>query len=227
MARMVATKAALSIRVDALTDTDGKSEPSAPTIGIENRAKLESRLRALEHQGDLTGIRSFSDPSSSKKQKKFEMNADTKTYNTAADAVDLVATQRDGDLAPTERAVKAVLDVKEEKKRAKEERRRLKRETAAAGAAETNGPKMEVDDASQVPKSEDEDVTKAERKRLKKEAKEAKRAQAAANGDVKEKNKVKEENGVEQPTEKKKKRKREEHTGEEPSTEKKKKKRKE
>ncbi|KAJ3532249.1 hypothetical protein NM688_g7452 [Phlebia brevispora] len=48
MARMVATKAALSIRVDALTDPDGKSEPAAPSIGLENRAKLESRLRALE-----------------------------------------------------------------------------------------------------------------------------------------------------------------------------------
>ena len=46
MARMVATKAALSIRVDALTEADEKSEPTAPTIGIENRAKLEARLRA-------------------------------------------------------------------------------------------------------------------------------------------------------------------------------------
>ena len=59
MARMVATKASLSIRVDALTDADGKSEPTAPTIGLENRAKLESRLRALEHQNDLAGVRSF------------------------------------------------------------------------------------------------------------------------------------------------------------------------
>ena len=50
MAHMVATKAALSIRVDALTDADGKSELTAPSIGIENRAKLESHLRALEHQ---------------------------------------------------------------------------------------------------------------------------------------------------------------------------------
>ncbi len=59
MARMVATKAALSIRVDALTDADGKSEEMAPSIGLENRAKLESRLRALEHQGEMGGMRSF------------------------------------------------------------------------------------------------------------------------------------------------------------------------
>ena len=59
MARMVATKAALSIRVDALTDADGKSEPTAPSIGIENRAKLESRLRALEHQLEGDMVRRF------------------------------------------------------------------------------------------------------------------------------------------------------------------------
>lgn len=230
MARMVATKAALSIRVDALTDSDGKSEPTAPTIGMENRAKLESRLRALEHQGDLSGIRSFAESSSSKKQKKFEMNADTKTYNTAADVVDLVATQRDENLAPAERAVNAVLDVKEEKKRAKEERRRLKKEQIKV-EGETNGIKMDVDNAPRVPDVENSDFAKAERKRLKKEAKEAKKAQAAADGVGKEKKKrVKEEEqtGEEQLTEKKKKRKRDdEQTVEEQSGEKKKKKRKE
>ena len=41
MARMVATKVALSIRVDALTDTNGNSEPTVPTIGMENYAKLK------------------------------------------------------------------------------------------------------------------------------------------------------------------------------------------
>jgi nucleolar protein 58 len=132
---MVATKAALSIRVDALTDADGKSEPLAPSIGIENRAKLESRLRALEHQGDLSGVRRFAD--SGKKQQRFEMTGDIQTYNTAADAVDvemdLVPTQRE----PLEIAVKAVLDVKEEKKRAKAERRAKRRAEKEAG--------MEVD----------------------------------------------------------------------------------
>jgi len=213
MARMVATKAALSIRVDALTDTDGKSEPTAPTIGMENRAKLESRLRALEHQGDLAGIRSFADPSSSR-QKKFEMNADVRTYNTAADAVDLVPTQRDEDLAPAERAVKAVLDVKEEKKRAKEERRRLKKEKKANG--EVNGEAMEVDEAPKGADPEESEAAKKERKRLKKEAKKA----AAANGDG--------ASGEDGSKEKKKRKRAEDQTnGEEPGEKTKKKKRKE
>ena len=85
MARMVATKASLSIRVDALTDADGKSEPTAPTIGLENRAKLESRLRALQHQDDLGAVRSFG--VSPQKQQKYTPAGETKTYNTAADAV--------------------------------------------------------------------------------------------------------------------------------------------
>jgi nucleolar protein 58 len=148
MARMVATKAALSIRVDALTDADGKSEPQAPSIGIENRAKLESRLRALEHQGELNGVRRFAD--GGKKQQAFRMTGETKVYNSAADVVDLVSTQRE----PMEMAVKAVLDVKEEKRRAKEERRAKKR-------AEKES--REVDEEMEI--KEEEPTGKKEKKR--------------------------------------------------------------
>jgi nucleolar protein 58 len=154
---MVATKAALSIRVDALTDADGKSEDQAPSIGIENRAKLESRLRALEHQGDLAGVRRFAD--GGKKQQRFEMTGDTKTYNTAADAVDLVPTQRE----PMEIAVKAVLDVKEEKRRAKEERRAKKRAEKAVLDDTADDLSMDVD-------GEDKKIKEKKRKRRESEA---------------------------------------------------------
>ncbi|OJT13387.1 Nucleolar protein 58 [Trametes pubescens] len=156
MARMVATKAALSIRVDALTDVDEKSEPQAPSIGIENRAKLEARLHALEQQGDGSAVRSAF---AGKKQARFQMTGETKTYNTAADAVDLVPTQRE----PMEAAVQAVLDVKAEKKRAKEERRAKKR--AEKGAS--SDVEMDVDG---------EEDKKKEKKR--------KRRESEANGDA-------------------------------------------
>lgn len=166
MARMVATKAALSIRVDALTDVDDKSEPQAPSIGIENRAKLESRLRALELQGDASGVRSAM---SGRNQQRFQMSGETKTYNTAADAVDLVPTQRE----PMEQAVKAVLDVKAEKQKAKEERRAKKRaekegKTEASEHDATN-EKMDTD-------GEETKESKKEKKR--------KRRESEANGDV-------------------------------------------
>ncbi|KAI0643712.1 Nop-domain-containing protein [Trametes meyenii] len=160
MARMVATKAALSIRVDALTDADDKSEPQAPSIGIENRAKLEARLHALEQQGDASAVRSAF---TGRKQARFQMTGETKTYNTAADAVDLVPTQRE----PMEAAVKAVLDVKAEKKKAKEERRAKRR-----AEKETNGGA----DGMDVDEDEESKESKKEKKR--------KRRESEANGEA-------------------------------------------
>lgn len=143
---MVATKTALSVRVDALTEADEKSTPSAPTIGLENRAKLEGRLRTLEAESDASGVRRFAAGPNQQKRVKFDSAAPT--YNSAADAVGLVSMQRE----PLESAVKAVLDVKEERRRAKEEQRAKRRAekekdtTAEAGAAEdSQSDAMEVD----------------------------------------------------------------------------------
>lgn len=147
MARMVATKAALSIRVDALTDADGKSDETASSIGIENRAKLESRLRALEHEIEGTGIRRFGD--GGKKQQRFEMKGETKTYNASADQVDLVSTQRED---PMEVALKVVADVKEEKRMAKEERRAKKRADKAKESDDED--EMDVDGETKKEKKE-------------------------------------------------------------------------
>ena len=159
MARMVATKTALSVRVDALTDADEKSTPTAPTIGLENRAKLEARLRTLEAQGDATGMRRFAVGPS--QQKRVKLDPAASTYNPAVDAVGLVSTQRE----PKQEAVQAVLDVKEEKRRAKEERRAKKRteKAAAEPAASVDGEAdaMEVDG--------DEGVDEKKRKRRKSE----------------------------------------------------------
>ena len=162
MARMVATKAALSIRVDALSDADGKSEPQAPSIGLENRAKLEARLHSLEQQGDASTVRSAF---AGKKQARFQMTGETKTYNTAADAVDLVPTQRE----PMEAAVKAVMDVKAEKaekKKAKEERKAKKRAEKEQIAEGIEEARMDVD-------GEDEDEDKERKKEKKRKRRES------------------------------------------------------
>ncbi|KAF8628519.1 hypothetical protein AX15_003848 [Amanita polypyramis BW_CC] len=144
MARMVATKTALSIRVDALTDSDGKSEASAPSIGLENRAKLESRLRILEEQSELGTVKRFNDQGK-KQQQKFEMKGETKTYNTQGD---FVPTQRED---PVEVAVKMVLDVKEEKKKAKEERK-AKRADKEKGKMKEKNEEMDVDGDEELSK---------------------------------------------------------------------------
>jgi nucleolar protein 58 len=167
---MVATKAALSIRVDALTDADGKSEPTAPSIGVENRGKLESRLRALEHQLEGGTVRRFAGENSGKKQQKFEMTGETRKYNTAADHVDLVPTQREN---PEEAALKVVLDVKEERRKAKEERRakrkaekQKEKETIQEADEEENGDE-EVGESMDV---DGESKKRKEKKRKRRES---------------------------------------------------------
>ena len=187
MARMVATKAALSIRVDALTDAEGKSEQTAPTIGLENRAKLEHRLRKLEEESDQAGVRKFSDKP--RNQKKYEPQGDLKVYNTAAD---LVTTQRD----PMDVAMDVVEEVEEDKrkeKESKEERRRRRAERKAKKEAkETKAESdskadeeeegMEVygegESSSSKRKKRDEDAEKAAKKAKKKAKKEAEAAAA-------------------------------------------------
>ncbi|KAG8715422.1 Nucleolar protein 58 [Ceratobasidium sp. 423] len=169
MARMVATKAALSIRVDALADVDEKSEASAATIGIENRAKLESRLRALEHQSDL-GSLPFA--STVRKQSKFEMTGPTKQYNPAADSVG--ADQMDLDPIPTERSTTdATADAKEERRKAKEEKKKAKAEKKAKKEAK------KVEEAAVAGGEGNEEAARKEKKRLKKEAKKAAAAAVA------------------------------------------------
>ena len=168
MARMVATKTALSVRVDALTDADDKSTPTAPTIGLENRAKLEARLRSLEAESDATGVRRFA--TGPNQQKRIKLGSAAPTYNPAADAVGLVSTQRE----PMEEAVKAVLDVKEEKRRAKEERRAKRRAEKEKGGTAQEEEKPDVAaidgevDAMDV--DGDEKVDEKKRKRRKSEA---------------------------------------------------------
>jgi nucleolar protein 58 len=166
---MVATKTALSVRVDALTDADEKSTPSAPTIGLENRAKLEARLRSLEAQADATGVRRFA--SGPNRQERVKLGSTAPTYNPAADAVGLVSTQRE----PMEEAVKAVLDVKEEKRRAKEERRakrRAEKEKTGAAQEEEKPDAAAVDgEADAMEVDGEEKVDEKKRKRRKSEVK--------------------------------------------------------
>lgn len=121
MARMVATKAALSIRLDALTDAESKSDLSAPTIGLDARVKLESRLRALEHRSDVTGLRAARGPDSGYKQKPFEFNP-ARSYNTSADAAPVSAAE-----TPAVMDIDNSISADSSKKLSKEERKALKK----------------------------------------------------------------------------------------------------
>ena len=97
MARMVATKAALSTRLDALADADSKSDLSAPTIGAESRAKLEARARGLDHVQSISGIRANRGADDGYKQKAFAMESGGRGYNAGADAPPVVTGVADDD----------------------------------------------------------------------------------------------------------------------------------
>jgi nucleolar protein 58 len=121
MARMVATKTALSIRVDALADAETKSNPAAARIGSDNRDKLASRLRALERALGLppTYIRA-----DRREQAKYDLGADnTASYNNASDE-QLIGTQPAGAVDPQEAAMEIVKEVKEEKSADKKDKKK-------------------------------------------------------------------------------------------------------
>lgn len=86
IARMLAAKTALGLRVDALGDDDEDDEDERAMLGLTARIKLENHLRRLEGKpllpkganvapsGEITGVGSF-------------MLKETKRYNTDADGI--------------------------------------------------------------------------------------------------------------------------------------------
>lgn len=130
MARMVATKAALSIRLDALADADSKSSLDSATIGLESRVKLESRLRLLEQGIGHTSLRSIAKSHDAKagNQPKFELSGNGAKYNDAADTLLPTATPVAGSSAME-------VDGEDEKKAAKAAKKEKKRKAAEEEAA--------------------------------------------------------------------------------------------
>lgn len=170
MARMVATKAALSIRLDALADADSKSSLDSATIGIENRAKLESRLRQLEAGIGHTSLRSLS-KANGEKQKRYEPTGNGASYNSGADAVSLVPTGVEPGKGGDEGVEKMeVEETEEEKKKREKKEKKERRKSEKSGEAAVVVGEVEGDD----------EAAKKERKRLKKEAKKAAEAATEA-----------------------------------------------
>ena len=148
---MVATKAALSIRLDALADADSKSSTEAATIGIENRAKLESRLRQLETGIGHTSLRSLAKANGGEKQKRYEPAGNGASYNAGADSVSLVPTGVEPGKGPEEGVEKMEVEETEEqrKKREKKEKKE-RRKSEKNGAADESVVVGEVEGDDEV-----------------------------------------------------------------------------
>lgn len=118
ISRVLAAKAALATRVDALSDET--SDTPDTTVGYEGRAKVEARLRQLEGGDGTVNLANKDGKLSAAKTAKYvptaaKASAVAPAYNTSSDMV------LDG-------------DDEEAKKKAKKEKKKRKRESEAAEA---------------------------------------------------------------------------------------------
>ncbi|KAJ3111186.1 Ribosomal RNA processing protein 1 A [Phlyctochytrium bullatum] len=159
IARSVATKAALSVRVDALGESDG------PTIGIELRAKVESRLKQLEGKAKAGGVAGFvkGKPIPGKKLERTSyiiivvklIRFSEKSYNPSSDVVDVSST------AGQEQT-------EEDQPRMSKKKRKMESEEGAAESGEKS-PKKKKKSSSTVEESAKSGGSSEEKSKKKKE----------------------------------------------------------
>ena len=121
VSRLLASKSALAIRVDALGDS------SEPTVGLELREKVEARVRQLEggHIAALTG-----NGAARSKTEKYDAKTSAAgvkvtgdTYNTSADSTLVVKSSKKRKLESDDDDE----DEKKKKKKAKKEKKKKKK----------------------------------------------------------------------------------------------------
>ncbi|PIN21060.1 Ribosome biogenesis protein - Nop58p/Nop5p [Handroanthus impetiginosus] len=194
ISRSLAAKAALAIRCDALGDGEDNS------MGLENRAKLEARLRNLEGKelgrsaGSAKGKPKIEVYDKDRKKGSGGLITPAKTYNPAADSI----------LGLTESLTKKENDegndvpVTNEEQKSKKKK---KKKSDAEGAAEPNGvndaepesepagkkekkkKKKHSADDSELP-NENENADAGEKKKKKKKRKDVEQDDAAKQGDA-------------------------------------------
>lgn len=141
ISRMLAAKTSLAIRYDAL------GEDTNAEMGIENRAKLEARLRYLEEKG----IRRISGSGKAlAKADKYQHKSDVKLYDPSGDST----------IPAKKRKFEEVEEGDEEEKAVEVKPKKVKKEATQEAEAETETPKKkkkkEKRKAEEEPKSEEE-----------------------------------------------------------------------
>lgn len=190
IARMLATKAALGLRVDSLADwgVEGEGAKAEPTdeeksaMSIANRLKIERRLRNLEGKplGPRTGV--AIGPGGQTQPGKWELK-EARKYNPDADGLSKDAPAAAGAQVNGTSKPKLIEEVNDD---AEEDSEEDEDETM------TDAPKVNGDDkaakkarkAEKAAKKAEKAARKAEKeaKRAAKEAKEAKKAEAGSGG---------------------------------------------
>merc|ERR1719251_379806 len=141
VSRMLAAKAALATRVDAL------GEETNTDLGIEHRAKVETRIRQLEG-GVATKISGTAKQSA--KFDKYESKSEVLEYKAAADVTLKRKAEDDGEEKPDVKKIK-VEDVeaegskKKKKKKDKQKEEEVEAEVAVAASPEKKKKKKDKD----------------------------------------------------------------------------------
>jgi len=144
VSRMLAAKASLACRVDAL------GEETNTDLGIEHRAKVESRIRQLEG-GEITKISATAKQSA--KFDKYESKSEVLEYKAAADVTLKRKAEDDDEEKPDVKKIK-VEDVeaegskKKKKKKDKQKEEEAEAEVAAAASPEKKKKKKDKDSAA-------------------------------------------------------------------------------
>merc|ERR1712183_275176 len=141
VSRMLAAKASLACRVDAL------GEETNTDLGIEHRAKVESRIRQLEG-GEITKISATAKQSA--KFDKYESKSEVLEYKAAADVTLKRKAEDDGEEKPDVKKIK-VEDIeaegskKKKKKKDKQMEDEVEAEVAVAASPEKKKKKKDKD----------------------------------------------------------------------------------
>lgn len=203
ISRSLAAKTALAIRCDALGDGQDN------TMGLENRAKLEARLRGLEGKelgrfaGSAKGKPKTESYDKDRKKGAAGLITPAKTYNTAADSV---IDQKSDSAMDEDKQELSVADKKKEKKEKKEKKKKEKKEKKEELVAAVQA---DEEDSDEEPEQE---VVKKEKKKKRKESTENTELQngdSNLNGEKKKKRKKhsEPEDSAEMPSKKKEKKK--------------------
>jgi len=141
VSRMLAAKASLACRVDAL------GEETNTDLGIEHRAKVESRIRQLEG-GEITKISATAKQSA--KFDKYESKSEVLEYKAAADVTLKRKAEDDGEEKPDVKKIK-VEDIeaegskKKKKKKDKQKEDEIEADVAVAASPEKKKKKKDKD----------------------------------------------------------------------------------
>ncbi|KAI8870443.1 Nop-domain-containing protein [Ramicandelaber brevisporus] len=165
IARTLATKTAIAIRVDAL----GESE--SPEVGIENRAKVEARLRQLEGRfaaaASGMGGRGKNGTKSFNQAGKHDYNVKATSYNAAADStLPKKAAPVNGEDSEKASSKKRKHDESDDEEEAEEEPKKEKKEKKDKKDKSEKSDKKEKKEKKEK-KSKDEDDSGEKKKKKK------------------------------------------------------------